>query len=84
MLEHSGSNRGRIFNWEGFSIMSQGRVEKAEVDLDSEESSAGIVVTGDRVGFPGEDEHPRIAAFIWGGKVRPAPTLPFGRWKGAA
>ncbi len=27
---------------------------------------------------------PRIAAFIWGGKVRPNPTLPFGRWKGAA
>ena len=27
---------------------------------------------------------PRIAAFIWGGKIRPAPTLPYGRWKGAA
>ena len=27
---------------------------------------------------------PRITAFIWGGKVRPTPTLPFGRWKGAA
>jgi len=26
---------------------------------------------------------PRIHAFIWGGKVRPTPTLPFGRWKGA-
>lgn len=24
---------------------------------------------------------PRIAAFIWGGKVRPSPTLPYGRWK---
>lgn len=24
---------------------------------------------------------PVIAAFIWGGKVRPVPTLPFGRWK---
>ena len=30
-----------------------------------------------------EDE-PRIAAFIWGGKTRPAPILPYGRWKGAA
>lgn len=29
-------------------------------------------------------EEPRITAFIWGGKVRPTPTLPFGRWKGAA
>jgi hypothetical protein len=32
---------------------------------------------------PAEGE-PRIAAFIWGGKIRPAPTLPYGRWKGAA
>ena len=24
---------------------------------------------------------PRISAFIWGGKVRPVPTLPFGRWR---
>jgi len=24
---------------------------------------------------------PRISAFIWGGKVRPVPTLPYGRWK---
>lgn len=33
----------------------------------------------------GEDlatQHPRISAFIWGGKVRPTPTLPYGRWKG--
>ena len=27
---------------------------------------------------------PSISAFIWGGKVRPAPTLPFGRWKQTA
>lgn len=27
---------------------------------------------------------PVIAAFIWGGKVRPSPTLPFGRWKQSA
>lgn len=24
---------------------------------------------------------PVIRAFIWGGKVRQVPTLPFGRWK---
>lgn len=27
---------------------------------------------------------PVIAAFIWGGKVRPSPTLPYGRWKQSA
>ncbi|MEK9501555.1 hypothetical protein [Gaopeijia maritima] len=27
---------------------------------------------------------PRISAFIWGGKVRPTPTLPYGRRQGAA
>jgi hypothetical protein len=27
---------------------------------------------------------PAIAAFIWGGKVRPLPTLPYGRWKASA
>ena len=27
------------------------------------------------------EQKPRIAAFIWGGKVRPEPTLPYGRWK---
>ncbi|MBT8397817.1 MAG: hypothetical protein HKO65_12010 [Gemmatimonadetes bacterium] len=64
--------------------MSEGRVGRAEVDLDADEDSAGIVVTESRAGFPDREEHPRIAAFIWGGKVRPAPTLPFGRWKGAA
>ena len=46
----------------------------------------GIVVADGR---PAEirsqvDPEPAIAAFIWGGKVRPSPTLPFGRWKGAA
>lgn len=42
----------------------------------------GIVITrGDTGEHP---RRPRISAFIWGGKVRPTPTLPFGRWKGAA
>ena len=41
----------------------------------------GIVITrGDST----PPRQPRISAFIWGGKVRPAPTLPFGRWKGLA
>ena len=43
----------------------------------------GIVIADVRAA---EDETgvPRISAFIWGGKVRPSPTLRFGRWKGAA
>ena len=27
---------------------------------------------------------PRMTAFIWGTKVTPPPTLPFGRWKSIA
>lgn len=26
---------------------------------------------------------PRAVAFVWGGKVRPTPSLPYGRWKKA-
>ncbi len=65
-------------------IMNKGRVETTEEDLGSGESSAGIVVTDSQSDTFGGDGHPRIAAFIWGGKVRPTPTLPYGRWKGAA
>lgn len=43
----------------------------------------GIVITEGRESV-GPTPEPRITAFIWGGKVRPTPTLPFGRWKGAA
>ena len=41
----------------------------------------GIVIARGGFTAPGR---PKISAFIWGGKVRPTPTLPFGRWKGAA
>ncbi len=44
----------------------------------------GIVVTEPAVDPGCHADRPRIAAFIWGGKVRPTPSLPFGRWKGAA
>ncbi len=64
--------------------MNKGRIEKTEDDLRSEESSAGIVVTDRQGDSSGARGHPRIAAFIWGGKVHPTPTLPYGRWKGAA
>lgn len=46
--------------------------------MSGEESGApGIVVLdGAR-----PEVRPQITAFVWGGKVRPVPTLPFGRWK---
>jgi hypothetical protein len=40
----------------------------------------GIVVL-DRAEPP---RRPLISAFIWGGPLRPQPTLPFGRWKVSA
>jgi len=70
--------------WGDLETMATGWDEKTEEDLREQVSSPGIVVT-DRQGTASEAvSHPRIAAFIWGGKVPPAPTLPFGRWKGAA
>jgi len=50
------------------------------MESDQDDSPGIIVFDGGRVGGP----RPRIAAFIWGGKVKPVATLPFGRWKGAA
>jgi hypothetical protein len=64
--------------------MDKGREEKTEGDLRREESSPGIVVTDRPGGLLTDVDHPRIAAFIWGGKVPPTPTLPYGRWRGAA
>ena len=64
--------------------MNEGPIERNEDDLRSDKSSAGIVVTDWKGNLSDQENHPRIAAFIWGGKVRPTPTLPYGRWKGAA
>ncbi len=44
------------------------------------ELPAGIVIRGAEE----TEQKPVISAFIWGGKVRPEPTLPFGRWKPTA
>ena len=44
----------------------------------------GIVIADGRQGANGARRSPRIQAFVWGGKVQPTPTLPYGRWKGAA
>jgi len=65
--------------------MSEGRVEgPGRVEAEHKESSPGIVVTDSSVESLGNGDGPRIAAFIWGGKVKPSPTLAYGRWKGAA
>jgi len=65
-------------------IMIAQRVARAERDDRQGEMSPGIVVVDTRNDATEEGNGPRIAAFIWGGKVRPAPTLPYGRWRGAA
>ena len=43
----------------------------------SREGAVGIVVQDGRQ----EETRPRAVAFVWGGKVRPRPSLPYGRWK---
>lgn len=43
----------------------------------AEEDVVGIVVSRGSQ----EERPPRAVAFVWGGKVRPAPSLPYGRWK---
>jgi hypothetical protein len=39
------------------------------------EDPPGIVIRG----IFGPSPRPSISAFIWGGKVRPVPALPYGR-----
>lgn len=55
---------------------------------DATKGAAPGSVRGIVIGTGGRSEQappaPRIAAFVWGGRVQPAPTLPFGRWKSAA
>jgi hypothetical protein len=41
---------------------------------------AGIVIRAE----PETEAKPVISAFIWGGKVRQVPTLPYGRWRSTA
>ena len=60
--------------------MRLGREDLAS-DLEAWSPVGGIVITEGESSPP---QQPRISAFIWGGKVRPAPTLPFGRWKDVA
>ncbi len=62
--------------------MEHGRGGRRQEVERSEGGVRGIVVNEGSP--PSDGKEPRIALFIWGGKVRPTPTLPYGRWKGAA
>lgn len=53
------------------------RVTKRSQGISVERGPAGIVIRPTAE----SESKPKIAAFIWGGKVRPEPTLPYGRWK---
>jgi len=43
----------------------------------SEDDAVGIVVRDGHVSVA----EPRAVAFVWGGRLDAAPSLPFGRWK---
>jgi hypothetical protein len=45
--------------------------------LHGDADAVGIVVHGAR----SAPKEPSTRAFVWGGEVNPAPSLPFGRWK---
>jgi len=61
------------------------------VKMRDEDSSAGDTPAEDMTTAVGivvqdgtaADSRPHLA-FVWGPEVRPAPSLPFGRWKTAA
>jgi hypothetical protein len=55
-------------------------VIKRDEDVIDRGMPVGIVIRDGEGGVV----KPSISAFIWGGKVRPVPTLPFGRWKQTA
>ena len=50
-------------------------ISELEIALGEKEAAPGIVIH-DRWEQP---RPPAISAFIWGGKVRPVPMLPYGR-----
>jgi hypothetical protein len=58
------------------------REVKTKNSEDCEPQLAGIMISDPRLAS--EEEAPRIHAFIWGGKIRPVPTLPFGSGRGVA
>ena len=52
----------------------------SDIELMTGDEARGIVV----LDGAHRDPRPQITAFVWGGKVRPVPVLPFGRWKQTA
>lgn len=64
--------------------MRDRRENTTDESMGSADTVQGIVVADRKTEVVANGEGPRIAAFIWGGKVKPTPTLPYGRWKGAA
>jgi hypothetical protein len=50
-------------------------ISEPTAEQDSAGEAPGIVIHGRFEPLP----RPSILAFIWGGKVRPVPRLPFGR-----
>lgn len=61
----------------GIEVMDMPKYEEREQRVPAESDAVGIVV---RDGAAAE-RPPRAVAFVWGGKVRPTPSLPYGRWK---
>jgi len=59
----------------------ENRVGKKRVARHEHRPCPGIIIHGREDKQVGE---PRIHAFVWGGEMRPRPTLPYGRRKGAA
>ena len=51
----------------------------SDLDWMPDEARGIVVLDGTH-----QEPRPAITAFVWGGKVRPVPTLPFGRWKQTA
>jgi hypothetical protein len=41
----------------------------------------GIVIADGGAGSRLSHQHPRVEAFVYGERIPPVPTLPFGRWK---
>lgn len=49
-----------------------------------EEDVSGIVILDGGVGVRVDRAGPRIHPFVYGDRIPPVPTLPFGRWKAAS
>lgn len=56
--------------------MWQGGVMTGHDDKDRREPAGIVILVSSE-----EERKPAISAFIWGGKVLPVPTLPYGRWR---